>query len=66
MPSKNKTLVFIGTIKKVANCGESMKNHLFIDRFREVFDKVITVDVWEAQHLGFLLCRQTDCAQQQN
>lgn len=43
---KNKRLVFIGTIKKVANCGESMKNHLFIDRFREVFDKVITVDVW--------------------
>lgn len=41
-----KTLVFIGTIKKVANCGESMKNHLFIERFREVFDKVITVDVW--------------------
>lgn len=44
--NKTKTLVFIGTIKKVANCGESMKNHLFIDRFREVFDKVITVDVW--------------------
>lgn len=43
--SKNKTLIFVGTIKKVANCGESMKNHLFIDRFREVFDKVITVDI---------------------
>ena len=42
----NKTLIFIGTIKKVANCGESMKNHLFIERFREVFDKVITVDVY--------------------
>ena len=46
MSSKNNKLVFIGTIKKVANCGESMKNHLFIERFREVFDKVITVDVW--------------------
>lgn len=44
--SKNKPLVFVGTIKKVANCGESMKNHLFIERFREVFDKVITVDVF--------------------
>lgn len=44
---KNKTLIFIGTIKKVANCGESMKNHLFIDRFREVFDKVITVDIFK-------------------
>lgn len=43
--SKNKTLIFVGTIKKVANCGESMKNHLFIDRFREVFDRVITVDI---------------------
>lgn len=44
--SKSKTLVFIGTIKKVASCGESMKNHLFIDRFREVYDNVITVDVY--------------------
>lgn len=44
--SKN-TLVFIGTIKKVANCGESMKNHLFINRFQEVFDKVITVDIFQ-------------------
>ena len=42
-----KNLIFIGTIKKVANCGESMKNHLFIDRFREVFDKVITVDIFK-------------------
>lgn len=41
----NNTLIFIGTIKKVANCGESMKNHLFIERFREVFDRVITVDI---------------------
>lgn len=46
MRSNNK-LIFIGTIKKVANCGESMKNHLFLDRFREVFDKVITVDVFK-------------------
>ena len=45
--SINKTLIFIGTIKKVANCGESMKNHLFVDRFREVFDKVITVDIFK-------------------
>lgn len=45
--SKKNTIVFLGTIKKVANCGESMKNHLFIDRFRELFDKVITVDVFQ-------------------
>ena len=43
--SKNKTLIFIGTIKKVADCGESMKNHLFIDRFREVFDRVHSIDI---------------------
>ena len=41
------TLLFIGTIKKQANCGESMKNHLFIDRFRELFDKVITIDIFQ-------------------
>lgn len=45
--SNNNTLIFIGTIKKVANCGESMKNHLFIGRFREVFNKVITVDIFQ-------------------
>jgi glycosyltransferase involved in cell wall biosynthesis len=42
----NETLIFLGTIKKVANCGESMKNHLFIDRYKEVYKKVITVDLW--------------------
>ena len=58
----DKTLVFIGTIKKVANCGESMKNHLFINRFKEVFDKVITIDVfkpkrhpWCVVYLFFIL-----------
>ena len=44
--SKNKPLVFVGTIKKVPNCGESMKNHLFIERFSEVYDKVVTVNVF--------------------
>jgi len=43
---RNDTLIFLGTIKKVANCGESMKNHLFIERYREVYKKVITVDLW--------------------
>lgn len=43
----NETFIFIGTIKKVANCGESMKNHLFIDRFREVYHKVIQIDVFQ-------------------
>lgn len=43
----NDTLIFLGTIKKVANCGESMKNHLFIERYKEVYKKVITVDLWQ-------------------
>ena len=43
---RNDKLIFLGTIKKVANCGESMKNHLFIDRYREVYKKLITVDLW--------------------
>ena len=43
-------LIFIGTIKKVANCGESMKNHFFIDRFNEVYDKVIAFDTWGVKH----------------
>lgn len=40
-------LVFIGTLKKIANCGESMKNRLFIDGFKKIFDKVIVVDVYK-------------------
>ena len=44
---KNCKLVFIGTIKKFPNCGESMKNHLFIDRFKELFDQVITIDIFQ-------------------
>lgn len=54
--SNNNTLIFIGTIKKVANCGESMKNHLFIDRFHEVFDRVITVDIFKPKkHPGCVI-----------
>lgn len=45
--NENSKLLFIGTIKKIANCGESMKNHLFIERFREIFDKVITIDIFQ-------------------
>lgn len=44
------TLIFIGTIKKVPNCGESMKNHIMIDRFNEVYDKVMVFDTWGAKH----------------
>lgn len=55
--SKSKPLVFVGTIKKVANCGESMKNHLFIDRFKEVFDKVISVDIFKPKKHPFCIAK---------
>ena len=44
------TVLFIGTIKKVANCGESMKNHVMLRRFREVFDRVLVFDTWGVKH----------------
>ena len=47
MCSRKKTLVFVGTIKKTANCGESMKNHLFISRFKTIFDRVIVIDIFQ-------------------
>lgn len=39
-------LILIGAIRKgkEPNCGETMKNQLFVKRFEEVFDKVIQVD----------------------
>jgi len=44
---KHRLLIFIGTIKKQPNCGESMKNHIFIDRFKEIFKRVITIDIYQ-------------------
>ena len=40
-----KELIFSGVVKKIPNCGVSMKNKLFIERFREVFDMVWIVGV---------------------
>ena len=39
-------LILIGAIRKgkEPNCGETMKNQLFVKRFEKVFDKVIQVD----------------------
>lgn len=41
-----KKIILIGAIRKgqEPNCGETMKNQLFVKRFEEVFDKVIQVD----------------------
>lgn len=42
---KNK-IILVGAINKgnTPTCGETMKNQLFVKRFNELFDKVITVD----------------------
>ena len=39
-----KTLIYVGPLKKTPDNGVAMKNHLFVDRFKEVFDKVIAID----------------------
>lgn len=41
-----KSLIFIGPINlgQIPTAGDSMKNQLFLDRFRQVFDRVITID----------------------
>ena len=44
--SNLKKLILIGAIRKgmEPNCGETMKNQLFVKRFKKVFDKVVQVD----------------------
>lgn len=43
-------ILFVGYIEKVAKNGESMKNHLFIERFKELYDKVYTFDAKGVKH----------------
>ncbi len=43
--AKNNTIIFTGVIKKTPNCGISMKNHHFIERFKSYYNKVITVSL---------------------
>ena len=42
---KNK-VILVGAINEgnTPTCGETMKNQLFVKRFNELFDEVITVD----------------------
>ena len=44
---KNNKIVLIGAIHegKAPCCGETMKNQLFIKRYKELFDKVISTDI---------------------
>lgn len=41
-----KKIILIGAINKgkIATCGETIKNQLLLERFEEIYDKVITVD----------------------
>ena len=55
---KNK-LIVVGAINEggVATCGETRKNQLFISRFKELFDAVITVDTRNWQKRPWVLVR---------
>ena len=55
---KNK-VILVGAINEgnVPTCGETMKNQLFIKRFKELFDKVITVDTLNWKHRPWILIR---------
>ncbi len=52
------SIIFTGVIKKIPNCGVSMKNKLFIERFQEVYRKVWVVGLnKESWHLYLLPMR---------
>jgi glycosyltransferase involved in cell wall biosynthesis len=55
----NNSIIFTGKIKKVPVAGDSIKNKYFIDRFRNVYDKVwivgINKDSWHLYFLPFRL-----------
>ena len=55
---KNK-VILVGAINEgnTPTCGETMKNQLFIKRFNELFDKVITVDTLNWKHKPWVLMR---------
>lgn len=44
----NTKIVLIGSINegKLPDCGETMKNQLFLKRFRDIFSEVLTVDTY--------------------
>ena len=55
---KNK-IILVGAINEggVATCGETMKNQLFVKRFKELFDKVITVDTINCKKRPWVLVK---------
>lgn len=55
---KNK-VILVGAINEgnTPTCGETMKNQLFVKRFNELFDKVITVDTLDWKKRPWVLIR---------
>lgn len=55
---KNK-VILVGAINEgnIPTCGETMKNQLFVKRFNELFDKVITVDTLNWKKRPWILIR---------
>ena len=55
---KNK-VILVGAINEgnMPTCGETMKNQLFVKRFNELFDKVITVDTRNWQKRPWVLVK---------
>ena len=51
------SLIFIGTIKKEACDGESMKNHALLHRFNEVYYRVLKFDTWGVKHHPWRFCK---------
>ena len=58
MNKKNK-IILIGAIRegKVPNCGETMKNQLFIKRYKELFDEVKTIDTLNWQNRPWIILK---------
>ena len=56
---KTNKVILIGAIKEgqQPTCGETVKNQQFINRFNELFDKVITVDTYDWQHRPWVLVK---------
>lgn len=44
------TIIFAGKILPKAICGESMKNHIFIDRLKQIYKKVIEIETHDPKH----------------
>ena len=55
----NNELVFIGPVAlgTIPKTGDTMKNQLFLDRFIQVFDKVITVDTMNWKKLPWVMLK---------